>query len=423
MGFIERYVDFITATTDAPEDYQEACALFLLSTMCGRHFLFFSIPDANIFVKPGSGGDEGGRFLNLWFILIGKSRVMRKSTVVKRAYNIIKEICPELILPEDFTPQAFISVMQGKTSGGHTNASWINDEISGFFEQLQKADFMTATDTLLSRMYDGRTYTRQTIVRGAETVENPNVTAFLASTEYLPSLFEEAKMRQGFLNRFIYVPIEKKTRLSLRRALTQAEQKEVEDIKLWLEAVWERNQQVSTLVVISHQAQPIYDDHEIAVEDRIFREDMGIIEGYFGNLPNFLIRVSALHRISRMTLAEVVNYKRPYLEIDVEDIEWGIKYCDKIWKWFEKVIKMMRTAYKSREVLVDTNLLELVYDIILEKGSTGEDVTRTYIYRKANLVAKKLNEVLGTLIVQGRIEQDTVPGKTGTKTITIYRII
>lgn len=412
--FIERYVKLMGGITDAPEEYHRACALFLLSTGVGRHFIFRSLPDAGVFSE-----DLGlGKFLNLWFILIGKSRVSRKSTAVSRAEEVVEQINAKLMLPADFTPQALVKVMREKSTGGETKAVWINDEISGFFEQLRKGDYMVTADTLLSRIYDGRSYVRTTIARGEENLINPYLTVILASTEYLPSLFDESRLRQGFLNRFIFIPVGKTKRLELRTTLTKEEGEEAQALLRWLKAVNKRESEPPVLIGMSANAREIYNDYEAKVEDAITRESLGVKEGYYGNLPNFLSRVASLCRVSRMPVQEITTYKRGILVIEEEDMRKALGYVEKVWGWFQDVIRLMKTTAVSRAVMTEENKIEMVYTIILAHGG---ETDRSTIYRDAKLLSDDLERVLSTLISQGRVVMDVV--RTKTKPRFIYKVV
>ena len=50
--FVNAYVNLMKRITDAPQGiYQEAAALFLISTAMGRRFQFFSVPETSIFSR------------------------------------------------------------------------------------------------------------------------------------------------------------------------------------------------------------------------------------------------------------------------------------------------------------------------------------------------------------------------------------
>ena len=412
FDFVETYKGLMTQITDAPVEFIEASALFLISSAVARNFQFMSLPDAPIFKQSLDPMQTGGRLLNLWFVLIGRSRIARKSTVIGRAKELIELIDEELLLPTDFTPQKLISILAEKTRNGETRAVWIHDEISGFFEALRKADYMVTTDAILSKIYDGTTYVRATVSRGKETIVNPYLTVLVASTEYLPTLFDETRLRQGFLNRFIYVVGQRKRRLALRSSLTPEEERIAKLVYVWLDTVYRR--EIPVFMNFNAEAKSKYDEFEAKIEENIEKKELGIYEGYYGNLPNFLIKLSCIFRISRMTVDEISEYSRPVLEVEEEDFERAEKYVWQTWKWFEEVVKMMRTTALSKPVLTEENKLEMVYSIISRYGR----ITRSELYRKANLLASELEEILTTLISQGRIQREII--KTTGRPKVIY---
>ena len=237
VDFISRYVNLLAKITDAPEEFQEAAALFLLSIAVGLKWVFQSLPDTAIF-----SGENGitGKLLNLWFIIIGKSRITRKSSgVMRHVEEIVKKVFGEqLLISEAFTPEALIKEMSEKSvpsaiHGFETPCCWISDEIAWFFQHLRKREsYMASADAFLSKIYDGRTYDRGTIQRGKENIENPYFACFLASTDVLPTLFNELQIQLGFMNRFIYIIGERKRRKPLRtQPLTLEETKEVHEIE------------------------------------------------------------------------------------------------------------------------------------------------------------------------------------------------
>ena len=108
--FITKYVEILAKITDAPSEYQEAAMLFLISTAIGRKWTFKSIPDASIFNKKQG---SKGRLLNLWFIILGKSRISRKSSgVLKHVQGILDAtLVKPNALTKSFTPEFLIKEM------------------------------------------------------------------------------------------------------------------------------------------------------------------------------------------------------------------------------------------------------------------------------------------------------------------------
>lgn len=394
--------------TDAPEEFHEAAALFLLSSAVGRKWIFCSIPEIPIFYEE-DGADGGGRLLNLWFVIIGKTRITRKTTGVLNKAKELMNFLEIFTIPEAFSPQYLITVLNKRGAGKtQTHVAWIVDECSGFFEIIGKAEYMASAEAFMSRIYDGKTFRAGTISRGEEVVLNPYMTALLASTDYLPDLFNEKMFRQGFLNRFIFVPAERGKRKKLRTtALKDGERVKIEQLKEVLHAIYDSTKNLT--FNMNGEAKNTYDQYEAWVEDRIEKEHLGIKEGYLGNLPNFVVRIACLHLISRMTADEITTYGRPFLLVEKPDIDWAIAYSRKIWEGLERVIEMKGATGSPKQVetlinydkivvkafndLLNNPALRKKYDIEEYVDEIPQNVLRKY----TKITTETLVEILNTL--------------------------
>jgi hypothetical protein len=367
--FIQKYVNLLSRITDAPSEFQIAAALFLLSIAVGRRFIFRSLPETSIF-DPNKAM---GKILNIWIITLGRSRVSRKTSVLRQVRLLVERVFGKrILLPEAFTPEALISEMSKRqetselSSKSETICCWICDEIAWFFRHLKKKDsYMISADALLSKLYDGDSTTRDTVGRGLEVVSNPYLVCYLASTNALVELFDELQIKFGFLNRFLFIFGARESRMPLRtQPLTESEKKEVEEIVDFLKALADRR--TTTMLELSEGVQETYNSFEEKIENRIEREDMGIKEGYFGNLPNLVIRLSCLYRLNRMTSEEIRHYEQPILTVEKQDLERAIEYAWKAWAWFEKVIEIMKSS--NGRVVKSLDLAkEFMTDYLAEK--------------------------------------------------------
>jgi len=407
--FVTGYVNLLCQITDSPREFQEAAALFLLSTAVGRKWIFRSLPETSVF----SGKTETGKLLNLWFIILGKSRITRKTSgVLRHAEDICKKVFGDhRLISAVFTPEALIKEMSQKSMPStvaelETVCAWISDEIAWFFQQLRKKDsYLLNADAFLSRIYDGSTYSRSTIGRGKETIWNPYLTCLLASTTYLPALFDELQLRLGFTNRFIYVIAERRERKPLRtEPLTEVEQRKVKEILDFLKALSERRQVV--MLQMTEEAKELYDAFEEEIENQIANEDLGIKEGYFGNLPNLVVRLSCLYRISRMTLQEIRTYDKPSLFVEKQDVENAIKYAWQAWAWFENVIQVMyKKKTKERRPLPRNRVKELVLRFLANERIKQRKDIDLYIMSKIDVGKATISNALADLINEQRVCQ------------------
>lgn len=400
----------LSRVTDAYEGFLEACGLFLLSLATGRKWIFRSLPDTSVF---GEKDGKTGRFLNLWFVLLGPSRLGRKSTVIRHVKELSEKVFGiQCILTESFTPESLIAQMSkmslhSVTGRLETVCCWISDEIAWFFQHLKKRDsYMASADSFLSKIYDGSTYSRGTIGRGKETVWNPYLVCLLASTDYLPTLFDELQIRLGFMNRFIFISSERLERKSLRtEPLTEEEKKEAREIEDYLDTLAKRIS-VTTLEM-SNEAKAVYDSFEEEIETRIASEKLGVLEGYCGNLPNLLVRLSCLYRISRMTTEEIESYSKPVLIVEKQDVERAISYAWKAWTWFEKVVQIMRkpSTRESTRGNLTTKGREMVIQLLKEGPKKREHLLPHT--RKAGIKDTLLdNVILPSLLKDNTIKRD-----------------
>jgi len=410
-NFIERYKRLMMGdgkgypgVTDAPEDYHEANALFLLSTAAGHGYFFMSMPETPIFVK--SKDKFGGKRLILWFIIIGKTRITRKTTgALDRAKEIVGDVLKIPIIPDVVTPQFLIKQLSELKQGDTVHACTIIDECSGHFDMLATAEYMSSLDAIMSRLYDGKTLSSGTISRGAEVVPNPYFTVLMASTLSLPEDFTNKMLKQGYLNRFIFVVSDRELRKSLRtQPLNKDEIKETVYLTDVLQAIMNRDLPIS--MDMNSEAKKLYDEFEIEIEDHIEEENLGLMEGYLGNLPNVVIRIACLHRLGRMTPSEIGALKG-LLVVAKEDIEYATRYSEKVWEWFEKVIELKgtRTQAKKVETLEEYEaVVRKAFEEILSNPANVKafgldrfeegEIPQTVLRRWTKIPTKELNELL-----------------------------
>jgi hypothetical protein len=408
FDFIAKYTRLLRNVTDAPEEFQEAAGLFLISTVIGRNWVFKSMPDASIF---GVTGVLGGRLLNVWIIILGKSRVSRKTSgVLKHIQEILDVVIgPDRSLTKSFTPEFLIKEMATKTqeiSGVKiTHCYWTKDEVAGFFKLVKKREsYMADIDDVLSSIYDGTSTTRGTIGREQEKVENPYLTCFLASTDFLPALFDELQLRLGFLNRFIFVIGKRKDRKELRtNELSEAEKHTAQEIKDFLRELAAKK--TLTIMEITEEAKHVYDSFEKQIENKIETENLDIKEGYCGQLPNIVVRLSCLYRLSRMSLEEIKSHNSPILAVEKQDVERAIAYAMKAWEWFEEIIKIMKSGEKAQLLLPISSAKNAALECLADGSEKHVSVISDYAAIHVNARTATLYNALKALLSEGKIEK------------------
>ena len=282
--------------------------------------------------------------------------------------QIIKEVFPELEISYTFTPQALIKnlaeekCIERKDGTMETAFIWVQDECTIFFDQLKRAEYMASTDGLLSKFYDGDTFTDSTISRGTKKVINPYCTAFLASTPILPKSFTEKLFMQGLLNRFLFI-LELKTDFRDERlagTLTETEHQERLEITDWFDVL--NSIVLPTTLMFKPTARKIYSEFSRKI-DNIINDDhnLGLRESYFGNLHNYLKRLSAVYQIAELNEEELLNIDG-IMYITENSVLWAIKYLEKAWKDFNEAFKISQKLVVNKPAVYHKSALQEIMD-------------------------------------------------------------
>lgn len=190
-GFLEEYVRYASELTDAPEIFHCGCALVLLSSVIG----------------PRGWDPLYRNFPNLWVLLLGPSTIYRKTTSLRIAQQLLKEIDESVFIASDYSPQALWDEFEGRK--GQASVSF-RDEVSGFFNSIQRHSYMAGMKANLIKLFDGDDFTRK-LRKETIRIEEPFFTwVGGAVTEKLMDSITEEDIFSGFMIRFILLsPIDR----------------------------------------------------------------------------------------------------------------------------------------------------------------------------------------------------------------------
>jgi len=142
--FIDRYIAYATKRTDAPAEFHEALSLSVLSVVVGRRAVLRLA--------------HGDAYPILWVLILADSTLFRKSTAMDIARDQLEQLDRELLTPNDFTPQRFVAILAEHDG---RPLLFVRDEFSGFYDGLNRLDFMTGLKEALMNVYDGRPFRRE----------------------------------------------------------------------------------------------------------------------------------------------------------------------------------------------------------------------------------------------------------------------
>lgn len=232
IGFIKDYVVYASNLTDAPRQFHEIIANWLVSSV-----LHFGI------LIPFS---HGAVFPNLWVILIDRSTISRKSTAIKIGTAILDDAVPGRMLPTRFSPESLIAVMAERDP---SDCSLVRDEIAGLLDEMKRKAYMADTKDILLSLYDADRDITRTLKSETFVIKRPYLTVLGATTPpRLCRVADESDVEDGFLARFIaavpsaHTPSFRPPRFDNARD-AQLRHKLVDDLK----AIYEAFQQIPTM--------------------------------------------------------------------------------------------------------------------------------------------------------------------------------
>ena len=142
--WLDDYIAYGMSRTDAPMQFHEAVGLVVLSAMVGRRAVL-RLSQADVYA-------------NLWIMLLAESTIYRKSTCLDIGREMLDGVDTTLLAPNDFTPQRFVAVMAERDGQPVVVA---RDEFGGFYEGINRLEFMIGAKDILCDLYDGRRYLRE----------------------------------------------------------------------------------------------------------------------------------------------------------------------------------------------------------------------------------------------------------------------
>lgn len=212
--FINAYVKWASAKTDAALVYHIASAFTILSIIFGEY---------------GHAMPKFGKLrLNLWFLVMGRTTRARKSTSRNLMLKIIDGVQDDHFWYDggsDFTGEALLELL-----GSKPKQSTIvhRDEVQGLLQEILTKGYMKGLSELLTELYDG--VVRGIIRKGVELTERTetNFVLFLMGiVSKITSVLTLEDFQSGFLARFIHVIGEAPQRTKESEWLDQAEPEQI----------------------------------------------------------------------------------------------------------------------------------------------------------------------------------------------------
>lgn len=189
VTFVDLYREWGVAYTDAPPQFHDMGAFMIMSALMA----------ANIQTRTRFGLAHP----NLWGLILGESSLTRKTTVANRAMELVSDCDRELLLATEGSVEGIISGMAHRSNAVSV---FYKDEVSGFFDSMNRRDYLSGMQETMTHMYDVPPMIRRTLRKETIIVENPVFMFFGAGIrEAAYTALKETSVTSGFLPRFLIV--------------------------------------------------------------------------------------------------------------------------------------------------------------------------------------------------------------------------
>lgn len=194
VNFIDEWVAWAVTKTDAPTEYHRAAAITVMSAVYSEH---------------GHATPQWGPMkLNLWFMVLGRSTMDRKSTArsyMNKAFRALKTDENNYSIGSDVTPSGIGLALLDRA---HKATVFDRDEVQGLFKELIHQSYMSGGLEAFTKLYDGWADGRVR-ASGEKKVQEAVPVSFIM---FMMGILTEAadvltitNFRSGFLTRFLYV--------------------------------------------------------------------------------------------------------------------------------------------------------------------------------------------------------------------------
>ncbi len=373
-NWIAKYVQYAKDCTDAPHDYHEAYAVMLLALLTqGLQLEVTTTP--------------GGLRTNLYMLIYGKSSVMRKSTAMKLAKDVLNRVIGGVMLPENFTPGGLEEEMAKRSS---QPSILFVDEFAGIMDRMHHQSYMAGTRSFLLTVHgheDWRYVRREK--KGKEDaweVKDPHLCIVGNLTTAFMSRMKIEDIEDGFLARFAIIgPHDKPDRMSLRD-IQQPDPGKRMDISNDLRAIYEKvkfARERCPAAWVDGRAVVALDEFQAETENAQMKADD----------PTTIM----LERVSEMSmkLAMIIAAGRVNgfgsdgrLEVVKEDAEQAVSMARKWAYWADEFVRSATPAEVNRHIAKATVWLE----------RNGGALPRWKVARALGLSSYKVDEVQSAMI-------------------------
>jgi len=188
-GFIADYVKWGVEATDAVPQYHELTGFILLSSILAQRLRLKT--------------SYGTMVPNLWGLVLGTSTLTRKTTAMRMAVDLLADIDASMVLATDGSVEGLLTGLSNRPS---MTSMFYKDEVSGFFDSINRKDYLAGMPETLTHLYDVPQVYQRLLRKETITISNPIFIFFGGGIrDKVYSLLSDEYVLSGFLPRFLVV--------------------------------------------------------------------------------------------------------------------------------------------------------------------------------------------------------------------------
>ena len=416
MNLIDDYVEIVKRYSDAPRVFVEASAYHNVSALLGRFFRSTNF---------AGGGDTRP---NVWIIISSIPGRTRRSTVAKYSTWVYEKVLRNFFMDtfglardkaffkatstiiEEGTPEGITDHVEETEMKAFTIQS---TEFGSVLQKMSAKDYQLGIATILSKMYSGEGGTMMLSGRNKDKPDSrirtlPKglyVTMFCGMQE--PSLYITPDMaRQGLLRRIIICYCTPEDIDDWREPLSIGRDNVFTELRELIDEFKERMVQYRDW---SQKRRPYqinasfvpkamdYINGYAKKDDSKLKEESNLYNVYRQSYWEHLAKLSILRSIARDGVKVLGGEHQAVIMLD--DVKKAKKFLDESTKHSKEII--FNLGRRDEPLKSSRDPLDRVYQLIKETGKTG--IKRSELYRKVNMKAGQMNELIRTLEIQEKI--------------------
>lgn len=391
-SFVSEYKLWANEATDAPEQYHELSCFIALSSVVSQG-LALQLPYNDNF-RP-----------NLWGLLLGESTLSRKTTSMRMAMDLLADLDPELILASDGSAEGLLSGLAGRPK---RVSIFYKDEVSGFFDSINRKDYLAGFPETLTQLYDVPKVLPRILRKETITVTEPYFIFFGGGIrDKVFGLINDDYVLSGFIPRFLIVSSENDIS-RIRRTGPPTSVGSDKKAKL-IDRLANLKERYSVQVPAQVGDQTFYLDGR--VEAYLTNEAWNFFGDIEESLPLAAMdtpwEMLALPTLSRMSFSILkmgmliaASRKEPEnsnrLKVDSSDLKQAAFYVQ---KWGQYSLDLIMASGKSTNEKTIERALTFI-------GRSTEGVSQSQLMQRFHLNSKEVRELRDTLYDRGLVDME-----------------